>query len=231
MQGASSVAIVTGANRGLGLAFVDRLSSRGVSVVAACRDPSAAVDLVRMAETRDVHVVRCDVMAEGAGDVLAEAVSGRSVDLLLHNAGIFGGAERSLLDVDPAGLRAALETNAVAPLLLTRALWEDLAPGAKVVCISSLMGSIADNGSGGRHAYRMSKAAMNMLVQCLAHDGASRGIVAAALHPGWVRTGMGGASAPLSIDESVDAMMRTLDALDADRSGGFFDRFGDRLQW
>ena len=231
MSDTAPLAVVTGANRGLGLAFTARLLDRGAAVVAACREPDAASELRELAEGRAIQIVRCDVTDEGAvGDLIA-AIGDRKVDLLLHNAGIFGGAERTLLDVDEAGLRAAFETNAIGPLLLTRALWSHLADGARVVCISSLMGSIADNGSGGRHAYRMSKASMNMLVRCLAHDGRERGIIVAALHPGWVRTGMGGASAPLSIDESVDAMMRTLDALDPSRSGGFFDRFGETLPW
>jgi NAD(P)-dependent dehydrogenase (short-subunit alcohol dehydrogenase family) len=231
MSETASLAVVTGANRGLGLAFTARLADRGATVLAACRAPEAASELRDLAGGRSIQVVRCDVTDGRAAEGLVDAIGDRKVDLLLHNAGIFGGAERTLLDVDEDGLRAAFETNAIGPLLLTRALWPQLAGGAKVVCISSLMGSIADNGSGGRHAYRMSKAGMNMLVRCLAHDGRERGIVAAALHPGWVRTGMGGASAPLSIDESVDAMMRTLDALDPSRSGGFFDRFGETLPW
>ncbi|MCA9713017.1 MAG: SDR family oxidoreductase, partial [Myxococcales bacterium] len=133
--------------------------------------------------------------------------------------------------VQPADVAETFLVNAVGPLRVAQVFWPRLDSGSKLVCLTSLMGSIADNGGGGRYGYRMSKAALNMLVRNLGHETEPKGVVVLAIHPGWVRTDMGGPNAPLSIDESVDAMVATIDEVGMERNGAFVDRNGEPLPW
>jgi NAD(P)-dependent dehydrogenase (short-subunit alcohol dehydrogenase family) len=155
------------------------------------------------------------------------------LEILVNNAGIMGRHE-DLESLDLDRVRRTFEVNAAGALRTTRAFLDLLRSGERsrrIVNMTSLMGSIDDNRSGDAYAYRLSKAALNMATRSLAVDLAADGIVAVALHPGWVRTDMGGRNARTPVEEAVASLIRTIESLDMDRSGGFYDRDGQPLPW
>jgi len=218
------VAVVTGANRGIGLELVRQLRTRGASVVAVCRTSSSALDAlgVRVEGGRDVT-------DPASWSNLAGNLARDDVDLLIQNAGMLVGD--SLESADEDDVRAQFELNAIAPLFLTRALSSRLRPGAKVALISSRMGSIGDNGSGGYYGYRMSKAALNAAGVSLAHDLRPRGVAVVILHPGAVRTGMTGGHGNIDVDESVCGLLQRIDELRLETTGRFLHQNGEVLPW
>ena len=218
------VAVVTGANRGIGLALARQLHARGVSVVAVCRQSSADLDRLGVRIERGI-----DLASPQAEVELAARLAHDRISLLIHNAGIL--VEDALGSVRADGVRAQLELNALAPLLLTQALIPLLAPGAKVALISSRMGAIGDNTSGGYYGYRMSKAALNAAGVSMARDLAPRGIAVVVLHPGAVRTGMTGGQGNLEPDESASGLLGRIDELQLATSGRFLHQNGDVLPW
>src|SRR3990172_8271074 len=174
------VSVVTGANRGIGLEFARQLKPRGGSVVAVCRKSSPELDALGVRVENGI-----DVTEPTAWSKLAERLAHDDIDLLIQNAGVL--LDDSLEDVDLGKVRAQFELNAIAPLFLTRALAPRLHTGAKVALITSRLGSIGDNGSGGYYGYRMSKAALNAAGVSLTHDLKPRGVAVVILHPGSVR--------------------------------------------
>ena len=160
---------------------------------------------------------------------LAETLGAESLDWLLVVAGILQGTSLQELDVD--SIRRQFEVNAVGPLVATRTLLPCLARGAKVGLLTSRMGSIDDNTSGGSYGYRMSKAALNMAGRSLAHDLASRDIAVRLLHPGWVRTEMTGNTGNVGPDEAATGLIARMDELTMDRSGSFVHASGEPLPW
>ena len=230
-------AIVTGANRGLGLALVRQVLARGERVVATCRQPGKATALNALAGEYPgrLHVLPLDVAepksrAELVRElplVLGEA--GR-IELLLNNAGVLHSGER-FGHLEQATLEDSLRINAVGPFLLAEALAPHLADGAKVANLSSVMGSIATRGEFRSPSYCASKAAQNMLNVQLARALAPRGIVVLALHPGWVRTDMGGEAAELAPDEVAAGLLRVIDGAGAAESGQFLDWRGQSVPW
>lgn len=218
------IAVVTGANRGIGLALVRQLHARGMPIVAVCRHGSADLDQLGVRIERGT-----DLALPAACGQLATRFARDTIDLLVHNAGLF--VEDSLGSVRPEDLSAQLAINALAPLLLTQALTPRLTRGAKVVLITSRMGSIGDNTSGSYYGYRMSKAALNAAGVSLAHDLAPRGVAVAILHPGAVRTAMTGGQGDLEPDESATGLLRQIDALRPDTTGRFLHQNGDVLPW
>lgn len=229
--------LVTGANRGIGLEYARQWLAAGARVFALARDPEGSEGLEELAAGYPDHLVRvpCDVAddasVDGARRLVGEETEG--LEILVNNAGVMGSRDEvDALDLDR--VRRTFEVNALGPLRVTGAFLDLLRAGERprrIVNMTSLMGSIEDNGSGGAYAYRMSKAALNMATRSLALDLASEGIVAVVLHPGWVRTDMGGENARLPVDEAVESLIRTIEGLDADASGGFYDRDGERLPW
>ncbi len=220
-----ALAVVTGANRGIGLALVELLKERELPVLAACRKSSSALDAL------GVEVVKgIDVTDERGIEDLVAAVGTREVTLLINNAGIL---ERSgsLAELDVASIRRQFEVNALAPLRVTAALRQQLPRGAKVGLITSRMGSIDDNGSGGAYGYRMSKAALNMAGKSLAVDLKPAGIAVAILHPGMVRTDMTGAHGQVAPLDAARGLLARLDELTLETSGGFWHANGERLPW
>lgn len=217
--------IVTGANRGIGLALAVELARRGHHVLATCRTSSPALDALGIEVVDGVDVATDEGIARLVG-----AVGERTVDLLINNAGILVWGDRlGTLNVD--GIRRQFEVNALAPLRVTDALRERLADGAKIGLVTSRMGSIDDNTSGGAYGYRMSKAALNMAGKSLAVDLRDRHIAVAILHPGMVKTDMIGGRGQVEPEEAARGLLARLDALTLETSGGFWHANGERLPW
>ena len=218
------VAVVTGANRGIGLELARQLKARGASVVAVCRRSSPELDALGVRVESGL-----DVTEPAAWSTLARRLAHDDIDLLIHNAGVL--LADSLDDVEPDDVRAQFALNAIAPLFLTRALAPRLHPGAKVALITSRMGSIGDNGSGRYYGYRMSKAALNAAGVSLAHDLKPRGVAVVILHPGSVRTGMNRGHGAIEPDESVRGLLQRIDLLRLETTGRFLHQNGEVLPW
>ncbi|MEX2647923.1 MAG: SDR family oxidoreductase [Alphaproteobacteria bacterium] len=218
-------ALVTGANRGIGLEFVRQYAAEGWHVIAACRDPGKAQALGELEGGRiDVH--RLDVADAAAVGALARTLAGAPIDVLISNAGVwFRDGERfGALDYD--AWEASFRINTVATARLAEAFVVNLTAGRErtIVAISSRLGSLALMKSG--YLYASTKAALNAVVKGLAHDLKDRGIKVIAMTPGWVRTDMGGAGAALSVEHSVAGMRRVIAGLTLADSGGFFAHDG-----
>ena len=214
--------LITGANRGIGLEFARQYSSDGWDVIATVREHSPELDSLGVRiETLDMRDL--DAVA-GFGERLD------ALDLLVANAGTYGPRSPENGE-DGAEWLETFAVNTVAPYLLARSVLPLVArAGGKLVAISTKMGSIEDNRSGGYIAYRSSKSALNMAWRSLAIDNRGK-IVCAMLHPGWVQTRMGGSSAPLSPEDSVAGMRRVIDGLGPEQSGGFFNYDGSEIPW
>lgn len=226
--------LVTGANRGIGLAFVRRLLARGDRVVAACRHPGKATALNTLAGEYPgrLHVLPLDVAdAKSRAELVRELplVGGR-IDLLINNAGVLHSGER-FGALSAAHLEDSFRTNAAGPLLLTEALAPTLSDGGCVANVSSQLGSIANTTRFGTPSYNISKAAQNMATVLLAHALHDRAIKVVALHPGWVQTDMGGAGAQITVEESVSGLLQVIDGLSPADSGRFLDWRGETLPW
>ena len=229
--------LVTGANRGIGLAFTGQLLARGDHVVATCRHPgkAAALNALGGEHPGRLHVLPLDVASEKSRAELARElplVLGEDghLDLLINNAGVLHSGER-FGSLSAANLDDSFRTNAAGPLLLTQALAPWLADGAKVVNLSSSLGSIASTTRFGTPSYNISKAAQNMATALLARALSERGIVVVAFNPGWVRTDMGGEGAELEPAQAVAGLLRVAEGLGPDDSGRFLDGEGRRLPW
>ncbi len=217
--------LITGANRGIGLEYCRQLQARGETVIAACRVPTPELEALGVRIEAGV-----DVTSDTAVAGLMKRLDGLAIEGLIHNAGLL--EHTSLEDLDVESLRRQFEVNAIAPLRLTRALLDQLPPGAKLILMTSRMGSIDDNSSGGAYGYRMSKVALCMAGKSLAIDLAPRGIAVALLHPGLVRTRMTGFSQRgISTEESVQGLLARIDALNLENSGRFWHANGQVLPW
>jgi len=227
-------AVVTGANRGIGLELVHQLLERGDSVAAAVRSPDKATDLVALAARFSslLHVGRCDVAQDASVRSFAAGLGEAPVDLLVNNAGVLGKMQ-ALADVDLDDMLRAYSVNALGAMRVTRALLPLLrkSQAPRAVHVSSDMGAIGRNVDGGAYAYRMSKAALNMASKSMAIDLAVDGIVSVVLNPGWVQTAMGGERAPVRVEDSVAGMLRIIERLTAADSGAFYDLSGAVIPW
>lgn len=219
-----STVFITGANRGIGLELARQCAQRGDHVIAACRTPSPELQAID-----GVEIETLDVTDDEALCALAGRLSGRTIDLLINNAGIL--SRETLTDLDVGGIRAQFEVNALGPLRLTHALLPTLAEGSKVGIVTSRMGSVADNTSGGAYGYRMSKAAVNAAGKSLAMDLRARGVAVMLLHPGYVRTGMTGGRGHVDPAESAQGLLERLGELDLESTGTFRHMNGDPLPW
>ena len=226
--------LITGANRGIGLELAGQFAGDGWQVLACCRNPDSADQLRALCERYPgVERHALEVTDYAQMQRLAEMLADRSIDVLLSNAGIYGPRSMAFGDVTPEGWREVFEVNSIAPLMLAQAFADSVANSARkvIAVISSKMGSIDDNGSGGSYVYRSSKSAVNQVVKSMSIDLADRGISVISLHPGWVRTDMGGADAEISVGESAGGLKRILQAAGPEQSGRFFNYDGDPIPW
>jgi NAD(P)-dependent dehydrogenase (short-subunit alcohol dehydrogenase family) len=225
-----STVLITGAARGLGLEFTRQYAAKGWKVHACARKPEAL-----KAIKGDIHPHRLEVTDYKAVQALAKQLAGEAIDVLICNAGVGGEgshAAQAFGHFDPALWRHMFEVNTFAPLMMAEAFAEHVARSGerKLIAITSILGSLANN-NGGRYAYRASKTALNMEWSCLAKDLAGKGVICVALHPGWVQTDMGGASAALTIDQSVPPMVKTIAALKPTDNGRYLQYDGTELPW
>ncbi len=214
---------ITGAGRGIGFELCRQLRGRGERVVAICRRPAPELQALGCRVVDGI-----DVADDGSVTRLARELSGERIDVLVNNAGIL--SREGLDDLDLDRIRRQFEVNALGPLRVTRALLPNLGAGAKVIIVTSRMGSIADNGSGGYYGYRMSKAAVNMAGVSLARDLAPRGIAVQLLHPGMVATEMTGREG-IPVEEAARNLIARMDELEPTQSGSFRHANGEPLPW
>ena len=226
--------LVTGANRGLGLEFVKQYAEDGAMVFACCRDPGSAKALRRISDEAggkvSFHALEVtDAKSVGA---LGKAFTDEPIDVVINNAGIYGPANQSADDMDFDGWAKTFAVNTLAPLRVAQAFHASLKKGRgkKLVTITSRMGSTRENG-GGYLAYRSSKAAVNNAMRGVSLGWKDDGIIVTLLHPGWVKTDMGGRNADLEPHESVAGMRRVIAKLSASDSGRFLDYRGEELPW
>jgi len=216
--------LVTGANRGIGLALCRRLKERGREVIAVCRQSSPALDALGVRVEPGV-----DVTSDQAVAALARRLEGVALDELVCNAGIL--REDGLDDRAYDDIRAQLEVNAIAALRVVAALHRQIRRGGKIALITSRMGSIGDNGSGGYYGYRMSKAALNAAGMSLARDLAPAGIAVGILHPGFVRTDMTEGTGNVDPADAAKQLVDRLEALTPETTGTFWHANGQVLPW
>jgi NAD(P)-dependent dehydrogenase (short-subunit alcohol dehydrogenase family) len=227
--------LITGANRGLGLEFCRQYAEAGWRVIAACRAPDQADALSALArDYPDVQMEALDVADFGAIDALSARLSDECVDILLNNAGVYGDqAGCGLGQLDYQRWAATLRVNTMAPVKMVEAFLPQLERGQHplIAAVSSLMGSMTDNSSGGSLLYRSSKAGLNAGMKSLAIDLRPRGIGVLILHPGWVRTDMGGQNALIDVETSVSGMRRRINEFTMDQSGSFVRYDGGVAPW
>ena len=220
----TSTVIITGANRGVGLALAAHYFDAGWQVVGVCRQTSEELARVVHQVIEDIDVTQPDDV-----DRLVKALNGQAIALLINNAGLL--RDESLGDIDFDSIREQMEINAYAPLRVAEALLPNLEKGSKIANITSRMGSIADNDSGGRYGYRASKAALNAFGKSLAMDLKPKGIAVAQLHPGYVQTRMVNFGGLISPQEAALGIAARIEALTLDNSGGFWHSNGEALPW
>jgi NAD(P)-dependent dehydrogenase (short-subunit alcohol dehydrogenase family) len=226
-------ALITGANRGIGLALATRYAKNpNADVLAVTRDATQSPDLDALVERSGgrVRVIQADVADAASIERLARDVGNATIDLLVNNAGVGGTGEFG--EIAAQDLSEVFRVNAFAPLLVTQALRTRLARGGKVVNITSVLGSIANARDNASYlTYAMSKAALNMFSVKLADALRADDVAVLALHPGWVRTRMGGSEATIDVDTSADGMLRVIEALDLERSGAYLAYDGSSIPW
>ena len=216
--------VITGCNRGIGLELARQRKARGDKVIGLCR--SSSPDLEELGIQVELGI---DVSDDSVVQTLPEKLSGAAIDTLILNAGILG--PTSLDNLDFNEIRRQFEVNALGPLRVVNALRPQLKEGAKIALITSRMGSLADNTSGGHYGYRMSKAALNMAGVSLAVDLRSEGIAVCILHPGWVRTAMTNQTGNIDAAESAQGLIERIEQLTPETSGHFWHTDGSALPW
>lgn len=216
--------LITGANRGIGLALATHYHQAGWAVTGVCREGSEA-----LAKVAEQVIEGIDVTHAASLERLVQALGDRRLDLLINNAGLL--KDDVLGEIELDSLRMQMEINAYAPLKVCEALLDHFNEGARIVNITSRMGSIADNDSGGRYGYRASKAALNAVGKSLAVDLKPRGIAVAQIHPGFVQTRMVNFGGHISTDEAAAGIIECIDGLTLDNTGSFWHSNGEILGW
>jgi len=225
---APKTVLITGANRGIGLELARQFAAGGWRVIGTARKPDAAQELRGVAW----KVVPLDVTDPVSVDQMAQELAGTPIDLLINNAGIQP-LMWTLEEVDFDDFEHALAVNTTGPVRVTRALLPNLRAGMlrEIVNVTTNLSSIAENTEGGFYGYRESKAALNMFTKSLAVDLGPEGFTCIVLHPGWVRTDLGGPQAPLAVEDSVRGMISVIEGLTSADNGAFFTYAGERMAW
>lgn len=216
--------VITGANRGIGLELARHYAGQGCDVIGVCRDAST-----ELAEVAARVIEGVDVTKDAGVDKLTDALAGERIDLLINNAGLLQDEKLGSIDFD--SIRIQMEINAYAPLRVAEALVSQIPSGGKIANITSRMGSIADNDSGGRYGYRASKAALNAFGKSLAMDLKPRGIAVAQLHPGYVQTRMVNFGGLITPEESAKGLAARIEGLNLENTGSFWHSNGEALPW
>jgi NAD(P)-dependent dehydrogenase (short-subunit alcohol dehydrogenase family) len=220
--------LVTGANRGLGLEFVKQLKAKGYTIIATARQPAKATAL----NATGARVEQLDVSSQASVDALAGALKGVPIDILINNAGMVNRADSSLDTLDFAAMERSFQVNSLGPLRVTQALLPNLLAGIDktIINITSRLGSI-ELSTGGLYSYRTSKAALNQINKIISVELAPQGFTSIVMHPGWVKTDMGGPDATLEVEESINGMVAVIESLSSADSGKFFNYDGQELPW
>ena len=226
--------LITGANRGLGLGFVKSFLAKNVNVICTTRNIPGSKELLECKKKypKNLQILELDLLGENSENALSDLLSDKPIDIFINNAGV-GNSNQRFGVVSSKPWVEVLRVNLIAPLTVTQSIIENIKKGSdkKIYFLSSQLGSIEDNTSGGMYIYRSSKTALNQVVKSLSVDLKPMGITVISLHPGWVKTDMGGPNAPISIDESIKGMMKVIDATDIRNTGTFLNFDGQGLPW
>jgi NAD(P)-dependent dehydrogenase (short-subunit alcohol dehydrogenase family) len=221
------LALITGGNRGRGLDFTRQYLRHGWGVICSCGNPDRGSERA----TSGAEVMKLDVTRAADVTAASKRLAGTSIDLVVCNAGVAGARAAVLTPVTQADFDQVMRTNVLGSMWISAALADRLRPGAKVAYLSSRMGSIGAMSNAGSALYRASKAALNAVVKAVALELASRGVTAIALHPGWVKTDMGGAGADIDAETSVAGMRAVIEGAGPRVSGHFLDYTGKEIPW
>ena len=231
----ASTILITGANRGIGFELTQQYAEAGWRVIACCREPDKAQELdgVRSDHGEQVSIHRLDVTNSEPIKALVTSMEDTPIDILLNNAGIYGQRDDSLGNIDEDKWLETFRVNTIAPIKVMEAFIDVVAASKRKVfaSITSKMGSVADNTSGGSYVYRSSKAALNAAMKSAANDLEGRGISVVVIHPGWVRTDMGGPSGLLSVEQSAKSIRELLGRVSIEDTGKFFNYDGTVIPW
>ena len=223
--------LITGANRGIGLRLTQHYLKAGWQVIGTYRNSNDLAELDALA-CPQLALIQADVSKDEDIANLAEHLHGRALDLIINNAGVYGPRNQALGTIDRATWRQVLEVNTISPLMLAQALANNLVEKqGTLAIISSKVGSIEDNSSGQGYMYRSSKTAVNSVIKSLSIDLATYNIKVVALHPGWVRTDMGGPNGLIDVDESVVGLTKVIAAVTQEQTGHFINYDGSSLPW
>jgi len=227
--------LITGANRGIGLALSTVFARNGWQVIACCRKPERATALsaLRAASEGRLKIDQLEVTDDSQLERLRKELDGIAIDVLVNNAGIKGPDHQDFGFLDESWWIETFRVNSIAPYKISRALLDNVLLSRRRVIstMTSQMGSLGGNHSGGSYVYRTTKAAMNMVMKSLSIDLQEKGVTAVAFHPGWVRTDMGGPEAPLSPEQSAEGLFKTLLSLNPGNNGQFLNYLGESLSW
>lgn len=227
------LALIVGANRGIGLGVVKEMLSRGWNIIATARQPAAATELASLARSHPgrVSIEQLEMNDPASLDSLAGRLGGQKLDVALINAGVAGPGHMSANAATQNEIGALMYTNAIAPIRLARELVDRMRPGSGIIAFtSSAMGSVSQN-TGGHELYRASKAALNSLTRGFAHEVGGQNLTVLTLHPGWVRTDMGGPTAPVSVEQSARGLVDVLEKQKASHRHAFIDFQGAEIAW
>jgi NAD(P)-dependent dehydrogenase (short-subunit alcohol dehydrogenase family) len=225
--------LITGANRGIGLEFVRQYSNKNTHIIATVRNHQDIDELTNLSKEYSIDINCLDLEDKQQINQFTNKLANKTIDIFINNAAYYGPKGLKLGEIDEQEWQRVFYINSIAPLLLAQALTHNIKLGRdkKLIFISSKMASISDNQSGGSYLYRSSKAALNSVVKSLAIDLKKHGIKTLCLHPGWVKTRMGGPNALISSSESVDKMRKVIENLTNSQSGQFINFDGKPISW
>ena len=224
--------VVTGANRGIGLELVRQLLSDNKDVIATCRNPQSAIELSELNANKKLTILQLEVTDANSVNEFYLQLSDRRIDVLINNAGEMGSEQQTLKQMDVDAWLQTFKINTIAPFQIATLLLTNLKKSdrPRIVSISSQMGSL-NRSSSGSYAYRSSKAALNKVMQVMAYDLKSEGIIVCPVHPGWVKTDMGGSMADITAAQSASGLIEFIDKLNPEQSGRFWKYNGEEHAW